>query len=363
GQVGLAACDLSTGAFFLQGLSRAALASALESLSPREILAPDNFGKDEEARYTLQPASLFNPDNGRKRLEALFGVGTLEGFGAFSRAEIAAAGALIDYIDRTQKGKIPYLSAPKRLNETGLMAIDAATRRSLELTHSLSSGSRKGSLLDCMDDTLTAPGARLLAARIEALLADQALCGDLRIYLREVPDMERALARITAGRGSPRDLLMIRGGIASAQRICMLLQGAGHGPLMALAAALSNQPKASALADHLREALSEDAPFLARDGGFVREGYHARLDELRGLKSESKRLIAGLQARYAQDTKIERLKITHNNVLGYFIEVTGKGADMMFALRERDPASPYIHRQTMANAARFTTAELGTLER
>lgn len=377
GQTGLAYADLSTGSFHVQAINLKDAPGVLESLNPAEILLPDTLELDTSLPLTRQSASLFNSDNGRIRLEKLFGVGTLEGFGAFSRAEIAAAGALIDYIERTQKGKIPYLSKPRQQTQSGVMGIDAATRRSLELTQSLSTSSRKGSLLDCMDETLTASGARLLGSwiaapstdpdlidsrlnRVSLLHDDPDLRQMIRDHLRGVPDMERALGRISAGRGGPRDLQMILAGLAQKEIICTTIQS--HKMLADITEVLTQKPKLASLLDHLKTALSDHAPFMARDGGFIREGYHPRLDELRLMKTESKRLIAGLQARYAQDTKIERLKITHNNVLGYFIEVTGKGADTMMALRE-NPQSPYIHRQTMANAARFTTAELAELER
>ncbi|MCD8571317.1 MAG: DNA mismatch repair protein MutS [Alphaproteobacteria bacterium] len=381
GQMGLAYADLSTGSFHVQAIAEKDVTSALEALNPAETLLPDTFELETPLRLTRQPSSLFNSDNGRKRLETLFGVGTLEGFGAFSRAEVAAAGALIDYIERTQVGKIPYLAKPHQAAQSGVMGIDAATRRSLELTQSLTTGSRKGSLLDCMDETLTAAGARLLGAWISSPATDAPLIemrltrislfrdepdlrADLRDLLRTVPDMERALGRLTAGRGSPRDLIMIRDGLMQAEVILGALQMHKDAAtvLSDILGPLSQKHEAANYVDHLRSALSDTAPYLARDGGFIREGYHPRLDELRLMKSESKRLIAGLQARYQQDTKIDKLKITHNNVLGYFIEVTGKAADAMMALRE-NPESPYIHRQTMANAARFTTAELATLER
>ncbi|MCD8497448.1 MAG: DNA mismatch repair protein MutS, partial [Alphaproteobacteria bacterium] len=331
GQMGLAYADLSTGSFHVQAIAEKDVTSALEALNPAETLLPDTFELETPLRLTRQPSSLFNSDNGRKRLETLFGVGTLEGFGAFSRAEVAAAGALIDYIERTQVGKIPYLAKPHQAAQSGVMGIDAATRRSLELTQSLTTGSRKGSLLDCMDETLTAAGARLLGAWISSPATDAPLIemrltrislfrdepdlrADLRDLLRTVPDMERALGRLTAGRGSPRDLIMIRDGLMQAEVILGALQMHKDAAtvLSDILGPLSQKHEAANYVDHLRSALSDTAPYLARDGGFIREGYHPRLDELRLMKSESKRLIAGLQARYQQDTKIDKLKITHN---------------------------------------------------
>ncbi len=425
GQLGMAWLDLSTGAFMVQAVKTDTLGAALERVGAHEILIPSSFTDktdlyDHLARVqdvlTTQPPSLFDSQNAQKRLESLFGVGTLDAFGGFSRAEIAAAGALIDYVERTQLGKRPYLSPPKQLSSGGMMEIDAATRRNLELTRTLA-GEKKGSLLACIDMTVTAAGARLLQARLSAPLTDIAaitarlnetacfaddagMRDTLRTALRDTPDMERALARLTVGRGGPRDLGVIRDGLKQAEVISAFLStslrgrrqpdeaiqedksssdangqtdsgsphalpGARDDAIGALASALHQPPAVQALADTLRQALKDELPLLERDGGFIREGYHTPLDKLRTLRDESRKLIAGLEQRYKKTAGIDSLKISHNNILGFYIEVPAKKADGLIVRKGQDqPAdNPFIHRQTMANAVRFTTPELAELER
>ncbi len=392
GQSGLAWLEISTGDFCVRALKNDAVAGALQRLAPGEILIPDRLYEQAdfrqnntlpEALYTSQPASLFDSQNARKRLETLFGVGTLDAFGGFSRAEIAAAGALIDYVDRTQKGKIPYISRPRQIHNGDIMEIDAATMRNLEILNTLG-GTRQGSLLHAIDRTLTAAGARLLHARLAAPLTnvtsisqrldevgvfhdDSGLRDTIRDEIRNVPDIERALARLSADRGGPRDLGQIRNGLTRAETIRVLLKEQNKdNPVIAhFADGLAQQPAVQALSDRLKNALKDDLPMLARDGGFIAKGYSQKLDDLRIMRDESRRLIAALQEKYRKTTSIESLKITYNNVLGYFIEVPAKRADaLMVRAGEDHPAdNPFIHRQTMANAVRFTTPELAELER
>jgi DNA mismatch repair protein MutS len=413
GQYGLAWMELSTGDFWVQAVAENSIGASIERIGASEILASDRMIQKEglfetfnplRDRMTIQPASLFDSENARKRLEALFSVGTLDSFGAFSRAEIAAAGALVDYVERTQVGKLPHLFRPRQLSSGGMMEIDAATRRNLELARTLS-GERKGSLLATIDCTVTAPGARLLQARlsaplcdlnaihqrhdeIETLIDDAKLRHDLRLHLKSVPDMERALSRLTVGRGGPRDLGQIRDGLQTAEDLRAVLlsspspfrERAGvrdttrhdadttfprQNPLSEIISGLQQQPSVQSLCDRLRQCLSDDLPFSDRDGGFIREGYSARLDELRIMKNQGKRLIAELEAKYKQDTGIDSLKIAYNNILGFYIDVPAKRADrLMVRPGEVNRAdNPFIHRQTMASAVRFTTPELAEMER
>lgn len=390
GQYGLAWLELSTGEFMVQPVKAASLSAALERINASEILIPDRFTAKPELygqlatvqkRLTLQPASLFDSQNAQKRLERLFGVGTLEAFGAFSRAEIAAAGSLIDYADRTQKGRLPTLARPRQMHDGAVMEIDAATRRSLELTRTIE-GERKGSLLSCIDQTATSAGARLLQSRLSApstdlstirqrldeinVFADDASFREtIREALSQAPDLERALARLTVGRGGPRDLGMIRDGLKQAEIISATLSIGNRerlGALKDILGDLHQQPSTQELADRLRAALDDSLPMLERDGHFIREGYSEKLDNYRLMSSESKRLIASLQQKYQQQTSIDALKISFNNVLGYFIEVPAKKADPLL-VKKGDTDNPFIHRQTMAGAVRFTTAELAELER
>ena len=389
GQYGLAWLEVSTGAFTVQAINEKDLASSLERIGAREILIADKMVQHENLFSIFAPYqnlitplsnSLFDSQNAQKRLEQIFGVGTLDAFGAFSRAEISAAGTLIDYVDRTQKGKIPHLMRPQQLSSGSTMEIDAATRRNLELTRTLQ-GERKGSLLATIDKTVTGAGARLLQSRLSSPLTDLAaiksrqdeveefvttknLREGLREKLKELPDMERALARLSVDRGGPRDLGALKDGIFIAETIRIILNEHKNSALQNIADNLQQQSDLQKLADTLRKALKPDLPFLDRDGGFIDNGYNARLDELRGMKSNSKRHIAELQAQYRSMTGIETLKVTYNNVLGYFIDVTARHADKLMVKKEdAGNDNPFIHRQTLANNVRFTTPELSELER
>ncbi len=390
GQYGLAWLELSTGEFMVQPVKAQSLSAALERIGASEILIPDRFtGRPDlydqlatvQKRLTVQPASLFDSQNAQKRLERLFGVGTLESFGAFSRAEIAAAGSLIDYADRTQKGRLPALARPRQMHDGAVMEIDAATRRSLELTRTIE-GERKGSLLSCIDRTATCAGARVLQSRLSAPSTDLSTIrqrlDEIEVFtndapfrdtiheaLTQTPDLERALARLTVGRGGPRDLGMIRDGLKQAEIVSASLSLSQAKMLEALEPILKDlrqQPATQELADRLKTALDDSLPMLERDGQFIREGYSQKLDDYRLMRNESKRLIANLQQKYQQQTGIDTLKISFNNVLGYFIEVSAKKADPLL-VKKGDADNPFIHRQTMAGAVRFTTPELAELER
>ncbi|MBA4349799.1 MAG: DNA mismatch repair protein MutS, partial [Rhodobacter sp.] len=292
-------------------------------------------------------------------------------FGRFDRAELSAMGALVDYLDLTQRGKLPLLRPPVKEAAGGAMQIDAATRRNLELTQALSGG-RDGSLLAAVDRTVTAPGARLLERRISSpsrdlsviharlesvrfLLEQSLLRAELRDALRRVPDMDRALSRLALDRGGPRDLAAIRAGLTQAVSVAARLEGA---PVL-LAEAARALVGHEALVDLLDQALVAEPPLLARDGGFVAPGFDAELDQARRLRDEGRGVIAGMQADFITDTGIQSLKIKHNNVLGYFIETTSTHAERMLSppLSER-----FIHRQTTAGQVRFTTVELSELE-
>jgi DNA mismatch repair protein MutS len=380
GQLGLAWLDLSTGDFAVQAVGAKSAAAAIARLSPGELLMSERILNqtalietlaDWKRAFTPLPSARFDSDNGRKRLEAFYGVAVLDGFGSFSRAELAAAGALVDYVELTQKGKLPRLSPLTRLAEGALMEIDAATRRNLELTETLA-GERKGSLLACIDRTVSGAGARLLAEMLAAPLTDPAeinrrldyidyfvsrpsLRDEMRESLRRCPDIARALSRITLGRGGPRDLANIGNGLAEVPGLRdALLQDGLEGIPELVSKTSRDLGEHGPLVERLKRALAEDLPLLARDGGFVRAGYNDSLDELRAWRDESRQKIAALQAHYADVSGIASLKIKHNNVLGYYIEVPPKQADRM--------GEPFIHRQTIASSVRYATVELGELE-
>ncbi len=381
GALGLAWVDVSTGDFLTQAAKPKALAAILARLAPRELLVPDRlllqpelhdaFGEWKQALTPL-PSARFDSENGRKRLETLFGVGALDGFGAFGRGELAAGGALVDYIELTQKGKLPRLTTPRRLRDGAVMEIDAATRRNLELMETLT-GERRGSLLWVMDRTVTGAGARLLAQHLAAPLTNPAdidrrldmveylvgrhgLRSELRERLKRCPDIERALSRLSLGRGGPRDMAAIRDALAEVPHLRRALTDGGlTAPPEGIQQSAKDLGHHDPLVDRLTRALGPDLPLLARDGGFIAPGYDPGLDELRGLRDESARLILALQERYAAETGIGALKIKENNVLGWFVEVPPKQADKV--------GPQFIHRQTIASSVRYTTVELTELER
>ena len=382
GDMALAWIEMSTGEFMIQPLTSAHLGAALARIAPGEILVsenlikrPDLFETFADWRDRLTPLSPghFDSSGGTKRICALYGVTSLDAFGAFGRAEIAAAAGLVDYIDLTQKGRLPRLSVPRRLAACAVMEIDAATRRNLELTETLT-GDRRGSLLATMDRTLTGAGARLLASRLAAPLRDPAAIEarldevqfftdderareDGRAILKRAPDIERALSRLSLSRGGPRDLAAIQGGLEMGREMQARLENVVALP-EGLAEAVAGLGQHGELVARLARALAAELPVLVRDGGFIAAGYLAELDEFRTLRDESRRLIAGLQAGYVAQTGVSTLKVKHNNVLGYFIEVPAKQGDRVPC----GPEDPFIHRQTMANAMRFSTVELGELE-
>jgi DNA mismatch repair protein MutS len=347
-------------------------------LSERLLQRPELFEVlgEWKAALTPIPGARFDSENARARLEAFYGVKALDAFGAFTRAELAAAGALLDYVELTQKGRLPRLGALRRQASGAVMEIDAATRRNLEITAALSGG-RRGSLLGTIDRSVTGAGARLLAARIAAPLTDPAaiaarhdavgfltegesLRAELRARLARTPDVARALSRLTLGRGGPRDLAAVRIALEAAGVLRGLLSsGEPVSPPEELTRAAQDLGFHDTLVERLTRALAPELPHLARDGGFIAAGYAPELDELKTLRDESRRLIAGLQSNYAGDTGIASLKIRHNNVLGYFIDVSAVQAEKM----PNGPESPYIHRQTLASAVRYTTVELSELEK
>jgi len=383
GELALASCDLSTGQFEVETFARRQLGNALARMSPRELLLPDTLAQSEDIRpmldesgiaITTLPLVRFDAGNCRDRLLGFYGVATTDAWGSLSIGEVSAAGALLDYILLTQIEARPALLPPRRQLATGRLEIDAATRRNLELVQTVS-GERSGSLLSVIDQSVTAAGARLLAARLSApltdvvaisrrhdsvafFMADESRRIQLRSALRETPDLERALARLALGRGGPRDLAAIRDALTVAQQIYISLNPAP------LPDELKNEVDClqgfTSVVDELRRALAAELPVLTRDGGFIAGGYHPPLDEIRLMRDEGRRLIAALQGRYAQETGLSTLKIKHNNIIGYHVEVSAAQADKLLA----PPLSAtFIHRQTMAGAVRFTTTELAQLER
>ena len=372
--------EMSTGSFTVTDIAVEDLNALLESVAPAELVVAERIGSDSALRDVLalwgerlvrEPDSRFDSRTGERRLRDLYAVASLDGFGSFTRAELAAMGGLLGYVEMTQKGRFPRLSPPVRQVAGQSMLIDQATRRNLELMRTLD-GHRQGSLLGIMDRTVTGAGARLLGQRLTAPLTDTGaiarrldavqilieypeLRSGIRITLAQTPDLERALARLALSRGSPRDLAAIRDGLMAASSLADQLQR--HHDLPRELAEAGNAIEAlPPLAGDLACLLVDNPPPLARDGGFVRAGYSQDLDQARELRDNSRQLVAGLQGTYQKETGVTSLKIRHNNVLGYYVEVTRNHA-------ARLAEETFIHRQTMANAMRYTTVELGDLEK
>jgi len=375
--------DISTGEFLVGECDRATLAAEIARIEPGEIIVSDAFYSDHEFAPYLRslPAvmpltrDIFDGATAERRLAAFFGVATTASFGAFSRVELTAAAAAVTYIERTQVGKHPPLSPPIREAAGATLTIDAATRSNLELIRTLG-GERRGSLLAAIDRTVTAAGSRLLAQRLAAPLTDPAEIGqrfdavsafvgdgvaraDLRERLKAAPDLARALTRIVIGRGGPRDLAAICDGIFAAAAIAARIAALPDLPRDLTRSVEALRRPDGALAAELGRALADELPAFRRDGGFVRAGYEPALDEARALRDEARRVIAALQVRYADTTGIRSLKIRHNNVLGYFVDVTAQHGEKLLAVPLN---ATFIHRQTLAGQVRFTTTELGELE-
>ncbi|WP_225207571.1 DNA mismatch repair protein MutS [Novosphingobium huizhouense] len=367
-RIGIAACDISTGRMELEECGPEGLGAALARLGASEVVAPEDWG-DAPLEVVPRPARSFDSGRGEARLKDLHGVATLDGFGRFERAMLAAACGLVDYLEHAGRGRLPLLLPPVVREAGGHMAMDEATRASLEILSSSSGGGRRGSLVEAVDRCVTGAGARLLAEDLSAPLTDaQAirqrlelvswlhddplLRGDVRAILRAAPDLGRALGRLVAGRGSPRDLGQLRDGLSEARRLRELLLARGDRPALAeaLVPALGGH---GALVDLLARALVPAPPTERAQGGFIAEGYDAALDELRRVAGNSRRAIAALEAKYRDETGVAALKIRHNGVLGYFIEVPARHADRLM-----QPDSGFTHRQTMAGAVRFNALAL-----
>jgi DNA mismatch repair protein MutS len=382
-QYALAWIDISTAEFRLTECDRAGLAADIARLEPGEIIVSDAlYGDPEVAPYlrslpavTPLARDVFDGATAERRLAAYFAVATTDAFGTFSRLELTAAAACITYVERTQLGKRLPLSPPAREAAGTTLQIDAATRTNLELTRTLS-GERRGSLLSAIDRTVTSGGSRLLAQQLSAPSTDPGIIGrrldavetfmgdpaarqEIRGQLKAAPDLARSLTRLVVGRGGPRDLAAVRDGLAAAAMLADRLHAVAQLPAALIEVSEALRRPTSTLRDALASALGDELPVFKRDGGFVRAGCDAALDEARRLRDESRRVVAALQARYAEDTGIRSLKIRHNNVLGYFIEISAQHGEKLLGA----PANAtYIHRQTLAGQVRFTTAELGDLE-
>ncbi|WP_411342381.1 DNA mismatch repair protein MutS [Sphingopyxis sp. J-6] len=370
GEVAIAAADISTGRFEVVAVRREAVDAELARLAPSELLVSEAAEAPVAGARQIvrRPVGEFASTAGQKRLEALFGVQTLDGFGSFSRGEIAAMGAIAAYLDHVGTGSAVFLQPPLSVSASDRMAIDAATRESLELVRTMA-GARDGSLLATIDRTVTAAGARLLADDLASPLTDKGAIldrldlvdslardalwrGELRATLRALPDAGRALGRLVAGRGGPRDLAQLRDALGGARLLREHLARRADLPPL-LARLLPGLDGHGALVDELTRALIETPPVDAAQGGYIAEGYDHALDALRETARDGRKAIAVLEAGYRDRTGIASLKIRHNGVLGYHVEVPAKHADALMA-----PESGFTHRQTLAGVVRFNSADL-----
>jgi DNA mismatch repair protein MutS len=385
--IALASIDISTGELIAASVRFSDLPGELARIKPGEVLAGDDLAGDADVRRVIAEAGValtpvprahFDSVRGERAIKERLGVAALDAFGDFTRADLAALAGLLTYVEITQVGKAPLLRPPRKETAGSLLVIDAATRANLELARS-NQGARAGSLLAAIDRTVTAAGARELASRLASPLTDvdsvnarldavaylvgePRLRPELRAALKSAPDLARALARLALGRGGPRDLGAVRAAILAAHDLAARLLGAGEAfglprDLMGIVEHLAAAP--TEIEQSLSAALAEELPVNARDGGFIRESFNGDLDAHRRLRDGSRQVIAGLQATYADATGIKGLKVRHNNVLGYFVEVTALHAPI---LAKPPHAETFIHRQTMANVVRFSTPELAELE-
>ena len=382
GEHSLAWVDISTGLMSVLSLNKVEdFVAELFRLTPSEVLIIENTDYDiidaiEEsgATATLRGKSAFDSISGEERLKSLFAVASLEAFGSFGRAQVSALGSIAEYLDATQKGKLPILRPPVIELKENSMRIDSATRRNLELTRSIHSGSRQGSLLGTIDRTVTAAGGRLLERRISAPSMDMDVINErhnalkflrdnfdlsepVMELLKSIPDLERALSRVSLERAGPRDLANISKGLIQGKEIASLFKN--HELPAELKLAMGKLTGHDEISSTLEKAIVPEPPLLVRDGGFVTEQFNSELDETRELKRDGTKIIAEMQRDFIELTGIQSLKIKFNNVLGYFIETTAKNAEK---LQNSTIADNFIHRQTTANQMRFTTLSLSDTE-
>jgi DNA mismatch repair protein MutS len=379
-RVGVAWVELSTGRFSAAEFAVERLADELSRIAPAECLVVDEplyrdhsafrQGGLERMMLTARPAWEFSHESGRQTLAKHFGTATLEGFGFSDQDVLAirAAGAIVAYLNETQRASLDHIDRliPYRTGQR--MEIDQATRRSLEITRTLRDGHREGSLLSAIDRTVSAMGSRLFADWIanpltdvgaieerqdviEELLDEPALCRDVQDELKSIYDMPRLLARVATGRTNPRDLNYIARTLEKLPEIRKRMDERRAPLLRQLDEQLDECPE---LRDHLLAALQDDCPLTSREGGFIRDGYCSELDELRQLASGGKEWIARYQAKLVQDAGIPNLKVGYNKVFGYYIEITN-------SQRDKIPAD-FIRKQTLKNAERYITPELKEYE-
>jgi DNA mismatch repair protein MutS len=374
-------CDISTGEFYFSSSSVETLANDLARINPKEILINDKLYQQDTVNLalvdyrrlvTIQANNLFDAKRAENKINSYYQIFTSNSLGNFTPAELICCGAILEYIELTQKTNQSKVAYPKKLNQHSFMAIDAASRKNLELVCT-TSGEKKGSLLNLIDQTKTSSGSRLLAQFLSAPLVDveainkrldlveffinnASIIETLNAILTIFGDVERALARLNFNRSGPRDLHVIKTSLLAANHLLSFFSSFANPIPKELDILLSNLLGFDQLYLELENALKDELPFLARDGGFIKEAYDQKLDELQNLKNDSKTSLNQLKSKYIQITGVNSLKINYNNVLGYFIDVSPQHASKM-----KDEI--FIHRQTLANSIRYTSVELRELEK
>ena len=379
----LAWADLSTGELWVKSIIKEHLLNELSCIDTKEVI----YQKSENISYktTLSPQAdhRFDSENGLKRIKQLFQVKDIEIFGNFDTSDYAAIGALIDYLALTQKSEALTLKPPRRQYQAEVMMIDHATRRNLELLTTLQ-GNKQGSLIHTIDRTITHGGGRLLQRHFLFPSTDMDLLNDrhdsiewclnqfnitntIRDCLKFIPDVERALSRLILGRGGPRDLSNICVALTKVKELKTHISiNTSPKIINNIVNSFKLSPDLELFKEELTNALKDELPLLVRDGGFIKEGYDRILDELLHLRHDSKKILASIELRYKQISGITTLKIKHNLILGYFIEVTPTLAEKAFHTRDPEKEGDsrlFIHRQTLATAARFTTIELSEIDK
>jgi DNA mismatch repair protein MutS len=379
-EIALSWADISTGEFYTIQTNIHSLNNELHRICPKEILISDRLYQNETVSniladfrriITIQANNLFDLNKAEHKIKQYYEVISSQVFDAYKPVEIIACGAILEYIELTQKTNQLKIHHPKRLDNNLFMAIDASTRRNLELNVT-TAGEKKGSLLNLINNTKTSSGSRLLTQYLAAPLIDvEAINNRLNLVeffiqnnqLREEiisllghsGDIERSLSRFSFNRAGPRDLDVIKRSLQSADAIAANFAQFSGNINSSLQHHLSNFADFEGLLIELENALQEQLPMLARDGGFIKQGYNNRLDQLYDLKDNGQAELQNLRQKYIKETGINTLKITYNNVLGYFIDITPQHASKM-----KDEL--FIHRQTLANSVRYTSTELRTLE-
>lgn len=375
-RVGIAWAELSTGRFHAGVFPASSVRDELARLEPSEVLIREDDGSItsdalDKWTLTLRPVWQFGNEEALRSMCQHFGVHSLSGMGwdgSDDTLAIAAAGAVLAYLQETQRTSVAHMRQllPYRLGMC--LEIDAATRRSLELTHTMRTGQREGSLLDVLDQTVTPMGARTLAAwlaaplidvpsielrqaAIDEFMRDERLRNSLRNVLSEIYDLERLVSRVCTQRASPRDLKQVEQTLRQLPKIKTLLARRHSELLTQIESCL---PLCDQLRDQLSASLAEECPHQARDGGFIRAGYDLRLDELRELSSGGKQWLARYQGEQIERTGIASLKIGFTSVFGYYLEVTNSH-------RDKIPLD-YVRKQTLKNAERYITDELKQYE-